>query len=543
MSWKPPPTQVSNYIKQGDNTHCNGCDRGQMDFYGSSLSYDTTVEILAWISNQDDAIAGFTVTQDGQHGWVHVGPTTVSSVDNGTQIMALKKVGGCGVGPQNGQNFYIKQNKSFPKATQLNLQDPSILQNAKSGIHLRQGQQEYAMVNTLGITNCPGGCNKATDVMAPLGWIWAISDNSIYGDGHGRAHTSYKHYSTGAPGSFIHIADSPYNDNILVGNIGFDVGANFDSMTLQGGVNSQDAIQIRNAWCATKDNIDKQNCSNWYDNGSSDGTHSGTSYATVKVGICGTYDWGNDTTCVNVINQVLKAGSSNANFNTVEHMVQTYCDAHQSSNVCSCYNAVNAGTVDACVANPTVPGCDTIAVKVGKIKSLGAQFLTTQLDPYCACDQCHEAYTSTSGKIILQSPPDGGCNQSINACFSQVTVGSMSGGNLNASCNIQANTTPPASGTGASSGSGVLNETPAANQTGGSGGSGGGGATPSGLLWDPANVPSFLSFLNTQQTQIGSIIALIVCILCCCLCCVLLMKGGGGGNSGSSIRLALSRLR
>jgi len=194
--------------------------------------------------------------------------------------------------------------------------------------------------------------------------------------------------------------------------------------------------QAKNDYCAKWENIDKQACVNWL-NPSNAGA---SSYSAVKMGLCmGTPggDWSTDTRCVNAINQVYKTGSD-ADKGMANQMVNTFCGTNPEAKACACYNATNR-TVDQCLATPELPGCKSISEKVGKYKSLGATFMTTALKPFCACDECTIAKTGSSGTVISQPAADqpGLCTDKINACFQQVTVGSMSGGNLTAGCTIQ----------------------------------------------------------------------------------------------------------
>ena len=552
MVYTPPAPELSNYTAPLEHSFLDGCGNWGYVYlkpWGAQTgNKDWTAEMLAWLCNQQDNCGAIHLDNGWQGGWlISTDGAGWSYPPQGPSIG--QSIGRCHIrqaGSNEQKNVYLKKSQSFPKATAARTDIEGVVANPKTTVKFRSGGQVYTSVGA-GVgsqmgNNCPGGCNRAQDVVAPLGWKWMLSDNGVFGDGRNNWHSYYLQYSQ-TPNVPIHIADGAWNDDYIVANVGFDVKANFDTMVSIGGVDSYDAIRIRNGWCAKSENIDSAMCKNWYDNGSIDGTKSSTTWAAMKLGVCSGIDWGNDATCVNMVNQLLKNGAGDGNFSSAETMVQAYCQ-DTSKQACACVNAVGAGTIDACVATPNKPGCDTIAQKVGKYKTLGAQFLTASLKPFCACDQCQEASTSTTGRYISQPGPIGGCNDKINACFQQITVGQMSGGTLNSGCTIQdinppppaptpnpavaAASTPPAPGPSAPAAS-----APAAAPA----------ATPSGLLWDPAKVPSFLSFLNTQQTQIGSIIALIVCILCCCLCCVLLMKGGGGGNSGASVRLALSRLR
>ena len=285
--------------------------------------------------------------------------------------------------------------------------------------------------------------------------------------------------------------------------------------------------QAKNDYCANWSNIDKTECVQWLQP-SSAGSHS---YNTVKMGLCtppNVTDWTTDTRCVNAINQVFKTGSDSEK-NMANQMINLACGTNPNSEACACYNATNR-SVDECLASPNLPGCKTIADKVGKYKSLGATFLTANLKPFCACDECTKAKTGSAGQYISQPAADQAslCTDKINACFQQVTIGEMSGGNLNAGCTIQDINAAP--GSSPSSGG------PPSSGGGGSGppgtppSSGGGGASL------PFKDPT--GYLDTKNKQYGAIGGLIFCILICCVIILLAMGGDSGGSSGANAILA-----
>jgi hypothetical protein len=197
-----------------------------------------------------------------------------------------------------------------------------------------------------------------------------------------------------------------------------------------------DWTQAKNDYCSLEPNIDKTECRNWLSSG-----QAGVTYNSLKMSICNSNpNWGNDKSCVNAINGVYKTGTA-AEKTYASTIVNAYCATNSTSNVCACPNATQK-TVDECIASPTLPGCDSITEKVGKLRTLGATFMSAQLKPYCACDQCLHAAASSDGKFIAQPGQD--CTDKINACFSQITTGSISNNSsVNASCNIQdMNSTP-----------------------------------------------------------------------------------------------------
>jgi len=240
------------------------------------------------------------------------------------------------------------------------------------------------------------------------------------------------------------------------GDIGNDLGrtCNFSSLDMSKFVNGgrfneslgkqfladNSWTDAKNEYCSNWNNIDKQECIGWL-NPQNPGS---SSFNTVKMGLCSSQaDWSADTRCVNAINQIFKTGSDSEK-NMANQMVNLKCGTKPESPACACYNATNR-SVDDCLRTPELPGCKSIADKVGKYKSLGATFMTTALKPFCAADECTQAKTGSAGKVISQPAADqpGLCTDKINACFQQVTVGSMSGGNLQAGCTIQDINPPP----------------------------------------------------------------------------------------------------
>lgn len=292
--------------------------------------------------------------------------------------------------------------------------------------------------------------------------------------------------------------------------------------------------QAKNDYCANWTNIDKTECIQWLQP-SSTGSHS---YNTVKMGLCtppNVADWTADTRCVNAINQVFKTGSDSEK-NMANQMVNLACGTNPNSTACACYNAANRST-DECLASPNLPGCKSIADKVGKYKSLGATFLTTALKPFCACDECTKAKTGSAGQYISQPAADqpGLCVDKINACFQQTTIGEMSGGTLNAGCTIQdinaAPGSPSGSPPGASLAPGAPPAPPGAPVTKGSDGS-------TLLITNPA----VANVLDTNTKQYGAIGGCIFIILICLVLIVLSMGGDSSSSSPSASNIAFARL-
>jgi len=240
-------------------------------------------------------------------------------------------------------------------------------------------------------------------------------------------------------------------DGIIVSQVPIDLTnqSTFNNLASMG-VGPNDVKDMRNTFCADWNRIDTPQCIGWL-NPQNPGS---ASYNTVKMGLCSSQpDWTTDPRCVNAINQVFKTGSDGEK-NMANQMVILKCGTNPSSPACACYNATNR-SVDDCLRTPELPGCKSISDKVGKYKTLGATFMTTALKSFCACDECTIAKTGSAGTVISQPAADqpGLCQDKINACFQNITVEKMSGGNLNAGCTIQdinPPPPPPPSGGGAS---------------------------------------------------------------------------------------------
>ena len=233
----------------------------------------------------------------------------------------------------------------------------------------------------------------------------------------------------------------PDNLHIICGYDAIDPVKMFSDQTMNDVFDTTTTAQIRCEFCSKPENIDSLTCRNFFAD-----SRTGVNWFTVKLGLCGAKNWGADPTCVNAVNDIFKTTDSvnSVNRSTAGAMTDLYCQ-DKTKPACACYN-VSKRTTDQILAEPnTTAGVKNIKDKVGKYKSLGATFLTAQIKPFCASDECKVAQQSTSGTIISQPGPRDGCNDKINACFSQISIGQMQGGNLNAGCTIQdLSSSPPA---------------------------------------------------------------------------------------------------
>ena len=194
-------------------------------------------------------------------------------------------------------------------------------------------------------------------------------------------------------------------------------------------------------YCTAGTNIDNQECKQYF-------TDSGQSWPLVKLGLCaGKDDWTTDKTCVTTVNEVFRNGKP-AEKDKATLMVEAVCSADpKDKKVCSCYYAANR-TVDQCLTSNTIPGCDNIADKVEKLESLGADFFSAELTPFCAADPCKQALGGSSDYLLIPGGTSIDCSQNINACFNKVTAGNISdAGSLDDSCHITVSKGPEPSPT------------------------------------------------------------------------------------------------
>jgi len=434
------------------------------------------------------------------------------------------------------------------------------------------GQQNCQSVGRSFFPRSMPNAGGANSVVVPIGYKAGLnlnvfdgpdeadskSDGSRVGDcGNLNAEGSNKVWNeSNAPGACFKNSWNPGNrpDGIIVSQVPINLDDqnifnNMESM----GVGPNDARQMRNTYCAQRSQIDQQKCKSWLDNTAK----SGTTWSTMKMGVCAAYDWGGDPSCVNAVNQVFKTGQSGEQ-STASSLVNAYCN-DKSKIACACVNATKR-TIDQCLAEPTTPGCDTIATKVGKYKTLGAQFLTAQLKPFCASDECQNASSSTQGKYLSQPGPIGGCNDKINACFQTISVGEMSGGNLSVGCQIQdvnpppppppppaapppANAIPPPAAPAGTQTAAVSPPAPAAAAAAAAAKAGApAAAASSDLLWSASAVPG----LDTKDKQLFGVGFCCLCFLCCCALLVvaaLSSGGGGGGGKDAYAQMLMAKLR
>ena len=379
--------------------------------------------------------------------------------------------------------------------------------------------QDWGSINSIAVPLGYKVGNADIAHMDRIDWNWSRDNGDKIGAGGNYTYSS-------SPGGLIYSgasgviwpgtgwAPSMKPSTFLIQQTPIDMDAEFSNL-INKGVGAADAASLKTDYCAQASKIDTSQCRTFLGTAGTAGTSAtggaagtaGTSYNSAKLLTCmDNPSWGTDATCVHTVNEVLRTtGSADSGDRaTAAAMVRSYCPPYSTKPECACPNAISAGTVANCVAHPNIPGCDTISNKVGQYNSMGGQFLGATLKPFCACDQCKQAQSGTDDTMIGQ--PGESCTDSINACFSQVTVGEMTGGTIDASCNITAGTPG----------------------TGGSGGSGGSGGKDE-LLTDNKTVAKYL---DTREKQEGGIGGVVLFCVCCCFCIVILLLAGGDSDGG-----------
>jgi hypothetical protein len=543
-TWKSPENEVNNYIVL-DNKGCEGCQ-----IVGSN-KWDGP-EIIAWRCNQSDDCAGFIFNKNqGYSGWL------VKTWNPSCGITSTTDASGNIVSASGGTNnqdrkCFVKKTKSWRKASQPDTSDPSILPtntatsamllfNDFGGNWKKTGGGGFTEITKPGLLSNWGGDtalgsstgekfpnDTISSYCIPLGWKyvwdengnegWGNSEN--YGSGGGLGNTAGYCTSMDHPGGCCGMNDRMSGG--IIQNIGFDVSAHWNDMENLG-VSKDDANKIRTRYCTVSDAImSTSRCISWFGK-----PEAGITYNQAKMAVCSDIklvpDWGKNTGCVNAVNNAIKSSSA-TDVALAEPMINAYCASNSSSPVCACVNAVTR-QISGCTANPSLPGCNNIKQKIDALGKQGA-VISGQLKAYCACDDCQKAANSSDGTIIAQIPTE--CTTGINACFSTVNVGNMSGGNLNAQCSILIPDKPTTGGatggkgaTGGTSGGGGTTGG-GGGTTGGGGGTtgGGGGTTGGGGGTTGGGTTGGTSGGGTSKTTYE-----IICVVIVCLCLILFLIG------------------
>lgn len=199
-------------------------------------------------------------------------------------------------------------------------------------------------------------------------------------------------------------------------------------------------------------------------------------------------------------------------YNTIS---EAFCEANPNDPFCSCYNVLK----DKC--DPTsktgVAGCSDTSAYVDLRNATPDDFKNVW-DGQRKCG----SICAGANKYI---PPNNtaGCKTTIQICAQDINVGTASGSDIKASCELNANQ-------GSSAGDG-----------GGGGGGGGDGDSEEEVVsltdfrTNPKSyIPNSIEGLKTsrkQQLGVGGIGGVVMMMMCCCMLMLLLLSSGGGRRS------------
>ncbi len=219
-------------------------------------------------------------------------------------------------------------------------------------------------------------------------------------------------------------------------------------------------------------------------------------------------------------------------------LIRNFCTANPNDPKCGCYNAIAKG-LTGCQASPTSPGCSELAALGTQFDNAPPEFkpifqnMKNQVNAMCLSENCKTVRGSSgnaAGILLPGTVPGGDCSSNFNVCLTKLTVGQMTGGNIDASCKQEFNLPSPtaaAAPTPAPSGVAITSG-PSGTQGSVAGGTGPATSTTTGgnpptpaasdlLFKDPTG------YLDSKEKQYGVIAAFLIC---CCLIILLLFSGG-----------------
>lgn len=191
-------------------------------------------EDMAWICNQDDACWGF-IKNKGNGGWL------------------ISRYSLAGQTSSTTTDIYQKKSTTWRKANNPDTSVEGVLANPATRFRARDSSTTADVVSVTPGLYCAGnaGYSKANSLdtyIVPLGWKFMFSNDNI---GQSDVEGYWDRGGAGRPGNFT--LDSPNyhgmmnkDDCVLVQNIGFDVAANWNSMT---NVDGNDQNTIKYNWC------------------------------------------------------------------------------------------------------------------------------------------------------------------------------------------------------------------------------------------------------------------------------------------------------
>lgn len=243
-----------------------------------------------------------------------------------------------------------------------------------------------------------------------------------------------------------------------------------------------------------------------------------------------------------VADEVIQGRAATDTSSRAKALIRNFCTASPNDPKCGCYNAINKG-LSGCQATPTAPGCAELAALGKQFDEAPPEFrpifqqMKNSVNAMCLAENCKTVRGSTTnaaGILLPGTVPGGDCASNFNVCLTKLTVGQMTGGNIDASCKQTFNLPSPAPAAApAPAPSGVaITSGPSGTQGSVAGGTGPASSTTTGgnpaaaapaasdlLFKDPTG------YLDTKNKQMGAIFAAVVLFF------VLLLVLFGGGSS------------
>ena len=181
-------------------------------------------------------------------------------------------------------------------------------------------------------------------------------------------------------------------------------------------------------------------------------------------------------------------------------IAEEFCEANPDSEFCSCYNVMFDKCADDSVSG--VAGCNHPS---GSTYVKNRQATPAEYQPQWDGQRKCGSVCSGAGKYL---PPNNqaGCKTTIQICSQDINVGTATGSEINATCELNAE------GSGGGGGGG------------GDGGVGGGGLT--------AYFPQSLDGLKTDRKQQAGAVGIGTSFMSICMVLILLVISSGGGGSG-----------
>ena len=545
----PAPPSVNNYTKftghridigNGYFSNRYYADVNVPDHDDGKLS-----ELVAWMCNQTDNCRGFMRRRVNFEFWFwltteHGGSTTVPHSPTTDTTL----------------DTYVKNSLTVRKANNPDTSDPSILTSPKTKIVFNNASDNFNTGGAVGSSNSvhplftqaygglpdnPAlniGPNNINEVTVPLGWRFLDGDNGWASGQSGCCHNSVLTGDNYKKNSWGH-----YQDGILVENRGFDVNAEWQTMSAKG-VHPDDEKLIKFKWCTQNlDNLKTTQCQQFFAAPSNSYNYD-VSYLQLCNSVSG--GWQTSADCIHEVNIMLNQTSTSTNNPsqvTASGMVQTFCNANPTNPLCACYNVTNAA-YDCLKAQKTLPGCADLNSQIG---TLPPDAQITWADRFCASVACNDARTGNGVLMPAQRNPSQNCPD-ITQCITDLRNAVLTDSNL--AISQQCKTTVGSANSPSTHNAKVAADAAAAKATADAAAA---KATTPPANTPPANTPpantppantppgitpSGTPTVDNNQTAIvaGGGILGILCSFGAFCCCILLMfllfSGGGSKKSG-----------